>query len=73
MAAVEARHLQQFLDALEQHVGVGADTPDVLGLAVAEVGRCEQAPAQAEHDGQRRLELVADSGQQLTALIVERA
>ncbi len=72
VAAVQARDLQQLLDALEQHVGVGADAPDVLGLAVAELGRGEQPPAQPEHDGQRRLELVAHPGQQLTALIIER-
>ena len=71
--AVQARDLQQLLDALEQHVGVGADALDVLGLAVAELGGGQQPAAEPEHDRERRLELVADAGQQFTALIVERA
>ena len=73
VAAVQARDLQQLLDALEQDVGVGADALDVLGLAVAELGGGQQPAAEPEHDRQRRLELVADAGQQFTALIVERA
>ena len=73
MAAVQARDLQQLLDALEQDVGVGADALDVLGLPVAELGGGQQPPAEPEHDRQRRLELVADAGQQFTALLVERA
>ena len=73
VAAVQARDLQQLLDALEQDVGVGADALDVLGLPVAELGGGQQPPAEPEHDRERRLELVADAGQQFTALIVERA
>ena len=73
VAAVQARDLQQLLDALEQDVGVGADALDVLGLPVAELGGGQQPAAEPEHDRERRLELVADAGQQFTALLVERA
>ena len=41
MPAVQARHLQQLFDALEQHVGVRADALDVSSLALAEIGRRE--------------------------------
>ena len=71
-AAVQARDGQRVLDAFEQHVRVRADALDVLTPTAGEVLVAEQPGREPEHDRQRRLELVANPGQQLASLFVQR-
>ena len=71
-AALEASELQQLVDLAQQDVGVRADPLNVGRRAVRHVG-VEHPGAEPQDDRQRRLQLVADVGDQLTPRLVERA
>ncbi len=68
--ALQARDEHQVLHAAQHRVGVGADARDVVGVLGGEAPGLFEARAEGEHDRQRRLQLVAEVGQLLAALVV---
>ena len=68
--ALQARDEHQVLHTAQHRVGVGADARDVVGILGCEAPGLFEARAEGEHDRQRRLQLVAEVGELLTALVV---